>query len=114
MNVREAISEASQQFGICLKEKQFDAIYEFCSGSDVFVSLPTGFGKSIIYAILPLVFDRIRGKYELITYYISFSTITLCINTLHRKKWKHNGLHQSLDCDYGRAKGKVFGSRNNQ
>ena len=79
MNVREAISEASQQFGICLKEKQFDAIYEFCSGSDVFVSLPTGFGKSIIYAILPLVFDRIRGKYELITYYIRFSTITLCI-----------------------------------
>ena len=46
MNVREAISEASQQFGICLKEKQFDAIYEFCSGSDVFVSLPIGFGKS--------------------------------------------------------------------
>ena len=41
MNVREAISEASQQFGICLKEKQFDAIYEFCNGSDVFVSLPT-------------------------------------------------------------------------
>ena len=64
MNVQESITEASQQFGISLKEKQFEAIYKFCCGNDVFVSLPTGFGKSIIYAILPLVFDRIRGKYE--------------------------------------------------
>ena len=62
MNVREAISESSQQFRIHLKEKQFEAIYEFCSGNDVFVSLPTGFSKSIIYAILPLVFDKIRGE----------------------------------------------------
>ena len=62
MDVKEAILEASQQFQICLKEKQFEAIHKFCSGNDVFVSLPTGFGKSIIYAILPLVFDRIRGK----------------------------------------------------
>ena len=63
MNVQETITEASQQLGMCLKEKQYEAVYKFCCGNDVFVSLPTGFGKSIIYAILPLVFDRIRGKY---------------------------------------------------
>ena len=28
MNVQEAITEASQQFGISLKEKQFEAIYK--------------------------------------------------------------------------------------
>ena len=42
MNVQEAITEASQQFGISLKEKQFEPIYKFCCGNDVFISLPTG------------------------------------------------------------------------
>ena len=64
MDVQEAITETLQQLEICLKEKQSEAVSKFCSGHDVFVSLPTGFGKSIIYAILPLVFDRIRGKYK--------------------------------------------------
>jgi len=46
---------------MCLKPKQLEAVVAFCSGMDVFVSLPTGYGKSIIYAILPLIFDNIRG-----------------------------------------------------
>ena len=62
MNLQEAIEEVSQQIGVRLKEKQVDAIISFCSGNDVFISLPTGFGKSLIYACLPLIFDRIRGN----------------------------------------------------
>ena len=34
-----------------------EAILAFVSGRDVFVSLPTGYGKSIHYASLPFVFD---------------------------------------------------------
>ena len=56
-----AISEVALRFGLVLKEKQFEAMAEFVKGHDVFVSLPTGYGKSIIYALLPLVFDQIKG-----------------------------------------------------
>lgn len=44
-----------------LKSKQFGAVNSFVAGNDTFVSLPTVYGKSVIYAILPLVFDHIRG-----------------------------------------------------
>ena len=36
------------------------AIHHFVSGRDVFVSLPTGYGKSFCYALLPAVFDHLR------------------------------------------------------
>ena len=43
-----------------LKEKQVDTVSSFCSGHDVFVSLPTGFGKSIILLIgLEVMIDKL-------------------------------------------------------
>ncbi len=44
-----------------LKKEQEEAIQGFISGSDVFVSLPTGYGKSLCFALLPIVFDLLRG-----------------------------------------------------
>ena len=32
---------------------------------DTFVILPTGYGKSIIYGVLPMTFDFMRGKSNL-------------------------------------------------
>ena len=46
-----------------LKPKQLEAVRTFMSGRDTFVSLPTGYGKSVIYAILPLAFDYFLGMY---------------------------------------------------
>ena len=43
-------------------EKQCEAVLGFCQGRDVFVSLPTSYGKSIIYAVLPMVFNILNGK----------------------------------------------------
>ena len=33
---------------------------EFCKGKDVFVSLPTGYGKTLIFAVLPSLFNPMR------------------------------------------------------
>ena len=38
------------------------AIRELVLGKDVFVSLPTGSGKSLCYAALPYVFDTLRAR----------------------------------------------------
>ena len=45
-----------------LKPKQLKAVYLFLQGNnDTFVSLPTGYAKSAIYAILPTAFDYLLG-----------------------------------------------------
>ena len=45
-----------------LKPQQKEAIVEFARGKDVFVALPTGFGKSVIFGLLPRVFDHLKGS----------------------------------------------------
>ncbi len=44
-----------------LKAEQELAITSFIRGNDVFVSLPTGYGKSLCFALLPSVFDMLKG-----------------------------------------------------
>lgn len=38
-----------------LRESQFQALYSFICGEEVFVNLPTGCGKSLIFQMAPLV-----------------------------------------------------------
>ena len=44
-----------------MKPEQEESVKEFISGQDVLGILPTGFGKSICYGCLPLVFDELLG-----------------------------------------------------
>ena len=58
------IMDASVSFGYNeLKVEQHKALKAFVEGRDVFVALPTGYGKSLCYALLPAIFD---SKKELV------------------------------------------------
>ena len=62
IDIEKALEDAVCMYGITqLKPKQREAMLSFLSGKDVFVTLPTGYGKSIIYGLLPVVFDLIKG-----------------------------------------------------
>ena len=58
MDIAEAVRKAGVSVGYDqLKDEQVNILCTFVEGRDVFVSLPTGFGKSLCYMLLPLVFD---------------------------------------------------------
>ena len=62
VKLSEILAETIKELGLSsLKPKQEEAIRAFVSGKDVFVSLPTGYGKSLIYGILPLIYNKLRG-----------------------------------------------------
>ena len=49
---------------IVLKPEQLQAVHHMYDGRDVFLWLPTGFGKSIRYEVLPFLFDFKLGKVD--------------------------------------------------
>ena len=60
ISITEAIKNSVEKLGIeHLKNKQREAITALMEGKDVFVSLPTGLWKSLIYALLPYAFNTI-------------------------------------------------------
>ena len=59
--INDAVTVAGQQPGFSqLREKQRLAVVNFMLGNDVFVSLPTGSGKSLCYWVLPKAFDIVN------------------------------------------------------
>ena len=69
-----ALSEAAKRMDLnLLKPKQVESIQNFASGKDTFVALPTGYGKSVVFAILSLLFDLMRSNR------LSFMTMVVII-----------------------------------
>ena len=59
--LRGYVARVEEKSGLVLKEKECEAICHFCHGNNVFVLLPAGYGKSVIYTVLPSVFNDITG-----------------------------------------------------
>jgi len=56
----EAIRKACHIFGVAdLFPDQKRSLKEFISGKDIFVNLPTGYGKSIIFQMAPIVHEEL-------------------------------------------------------
>ena len=47
-----------------IKAEQVASILAVCNGKDVFMWLPTGFGKSVCYEVLPFVMDCKLGRVD--------------------------------------------------
>ena len=74
INIDEVLLRAATMLGYeSLKPQQIAVIKAFVSGRDVFTALPTGYRKSVCFAILPLVFDSLRG---------STGFVVLCVSPL--------------------------------
>ncbi len=59
--IDDALRTATKEMGYPdLRPKQEEVVRHFMRGRDVFVSLPTGSGKSLCYSVLPRVFDQVR------------------------------------------------------
>ena len=58
MEIEPAVSQAAKKHGYSpLKDEQRTCTEGFLKGKDVFVVLPTGFGKTTCYVCLPSAFD---------------------------------------------------------
>ena len=63
MDVESALRAIGTSHGYAeIKDKQRAAILAFVHGKDVFVSLPTGYGKSFCYQCLPLLFNTLQSN----------------------------------------------------
>jgi superfamily II DNA helicase RecQ len=58
MENQDDIDSVAQTFGFALKPEQKEAIVSILSRSDTFVQLPTGYGKSLIFQLLPHLFKN--------------------------------------------------------
>ena len=59
----EILCNCARRYGYqSLKPEQKSAVIAFMEGNDVFITLPTGFGRSLCYFCLPSVFDALKDS----------------------------------------------------
>ena len=90
--------------GIVLKPEQLQAVRHIYEGRDVFLWLPTGFGKSICYEVLPFLFDR-KLESECSTVIVVSPLVSLMVDQVADLRLRgvcaaimsgHKGVHKNL------------------
>ena len=62
---------------------QQKAINQIVGKKDIFIKLPTGFGKSLVYQTLPMIFDHLTGSGIVVSSLINKSYES----TISEKSW---------------------------
>ena len=89
----DAVENVAKEMGYTvLHDKQKEAILGFLRGRDIFVSLPTGSGKSLCYSMLPKIFDTLKKKAKSIATVVS-PLISLMKDQIHSLESKEFKLH---------------------
>lgn len=62
--LNDALAFAAKKLDIAhFKPQQATAICQFVQGQDLFVNLPTGFGKSVVFQAVPIVLDYLNSQH---------------------------------------------------
>lgn len=59
--IKSWIELVTRKLKLILKEEQKCAILILSNKQNVFAILPTGYGKSIVYTVTPLILDEVRS-----------------------------------------------------
>ena len=70
----QAFDEVKKQFNLAdILPEQEESIREFFKEKNIFVNLPTGFGKSLIFQCLPIVADILYSRVKCYCCYFPFA-----------------------------------------
>ncbi len=61
MDYKALVCAVTLEHGYILHSKQKEAILAFLQNQDVFISLPTGYSKSLCYSLLPPIYDKLKN-----------------------------------------------------
>ena len=75
---------------LSLKAEQKEAVLQVCNGNDVFAWLPTGFGKSLCYELLPFLLECSRDGCDSLVLVVSplVSLMVSQVQSLRRRRVK--------------------------
>ncbi len=61
MDYKALVCAVALKHGYILRSKQEAAILAFLQNQTVFISLPTGYSKSLCYSLLPPIYDKLKN-----------------------------------------------------
>ncbi len=61
MDYKAIVRAVALEHGYILRSKQEEAILAFLQNQDVFISLPTGYSKSLCHSLLPPIYDKLKN-----------------------------------------------------